>query len=127
MTKPVNPKADSSIIAVAKTEPEKELIRYFKEVLARDGLEMRTEIFKLIEHDWITRHPRPGNPQKQLVQFDGSKKARGLCEVDGCSQEAEYICHSAYPFGKDRRLCSHHRVDEERRNNVRKSVKLKSK
>lgn len=126
MTKQVNPKANSSIIAVAKTEPEKELIRYFKEVLARDGLEMRTEIFKLIEHDWVRRHPRPGNPQKQIIQYDGSAKGGGLCEMEGCPNMAEYMCYSAYPFGKDRRLCSHHRVDEERRNNVRKSVKLKS-
>ncbi len=126
MTKQVNPNAATFLYAEAKDEAEREVVRYFKEVCSRDGLEMRKELIRLVEHDWVVRHPRPGNPQKQLIQFDGSKQIRGLCEVEGCGNRAEYLCYSAAPYGKDRRLCNRHRVNEERRNNVRESVKLKS-
>jgi len=124
MTKQVNPKANSSIIAVAKTEPEKELIRYFKEVLARDGLEMRTEIFKLIEHDWVKRHPRPGNPQKQIIQFDGSKSSLKLCEWEGCKRKAVWRCRSSYPYGKNRNYCSFHKKRAEYRRDICEAKKL---
>jgi len=64
MTKQVSPKASTFLYAEAKDEAEKNAIKYFKEVCLRDGLEMRKELIRLIEHDWTVRHPRPGNPQK---------------------------------------------------------------
>ena len=125
MPKPVNPNADThSVIAVAKTEPEKELVKYFKEVMARDGLQMREEIFKLIAHDWIRRHPRPGNPQKQLIQYDGSKQSEGLCEWVGCMKEAEWYCRSAFPYGRDKRYCSFHKGKAEYKRDICESRKL---
>ena len=126
MTKPANPTAQTfTVIAKAKDESERMIVKYFKEVCARDGLEIRKEILSLISIEWVQKHPKPGNPQKQLFQFDDSKRSRGLCEFEGCKNLATHLCFSSFPFGKDRRLCDRHRVDEMRKRNICKTKKLK--
>jgi len=126
MTKPANPKARTfTLIAKAKDESERKAIQYFKEVCRRDGLELRKEIINLISLEWVQKHPKPGNPQKQLFQFDGSKQSRGLCEWEGCHNKAEFLCVSAFPYGKDKRYCSFHRKRAEFKRDISQAKKLK--
>jgi hypothetical protein len=125
MTRYADPKSKSNMIIVkANTEPEAQLIKYFKEVCRRDGYEMRQEILSLLEHEWKNKHPPPGNPQLQVTQFDGSKKAQKLCEYKKCKNKAVWLCVSSYPFGKDQRLCSFHRKRAEYKREVCKVTKL---
>jgi len=124
MTKQVSPKASTFLYAEAKDEAEKNAIKYFKEVCLRDGLEMRKELIRLIEHDWTVRHPRPGNPQKQIIQFDGSKSSLKMCEWEGCKRKAVWRCRSSYPYGKNRNYCSFHRKHAEYRRDICEAKKL---
>ena len=119
MTRYPDPKAKTvNIIVNSKDETDRKLIRYFKEVCRRDGLEMRKEILSLLEHEWKAKHPPPGNPQIQIVQFDGSKKTRKLCEWPKCKQKAEYECQSAFPFGVDKNYCLVHRKHAEYKRDI---------
>ena len=90
MTKQPQKNSQTCIVfAEAKTECEKKLVNYFKEVLSRDGLKMRDEVFKMIEHYWMKLHPIPGNPQTQLFQYgDVHEESTVLCDVNGCREEA---------------------------------------
>ena len=75
MTRQPNPKSKfSTIIVRANDECDKEIINYFKEVCARDGLEMRKEILNLIDFNWKQTHPPPGNPQLLLGKFTKQQK-----------------------------------------------------
>ena len=124
LTKNLTPKSKSyALTAVAKDQPEKEAIEYFKEVCLRDGLEMRSELIKLIKDDWVKRHPKPGNPQLMLSQCS-KKKLKSLCMFKDCSCVAVWKCFSVFPFGKDRRLCDRHRVNAERLGELRGKQKI---
>jgi len=127
LTKQVKPDSSKFLYAEAKTESEREDVRYFKAVLARDGLDMRSELLRLIREDWVRRHPRPGNPQKMLVQFSGHEESRAkvVCEVGGCGEEATYNCDTIFPFGRIKNLCTSHTCLFERRGELRGKKPLK--
>lgn len=127
MPRQPNPNSKSSTIIVrANDESDKAIINYFKEVCARDGLEMRKEILDLIDFNWKQTHPPPGNPQLLLEKFTEQQKLSHLCEVEGCNKPAKYLCYSIAPYGKDKKICNRHRIDEERKGNIRASKKLDS-
>ena len=125
MTKSLNPCSKSfALTAVAKDEPEKEAINYFKEVCLRDGLEMRTELIKLINDDWVKRHPKPGNPQLQLFQFSKPhEESVDVCEL--CGEPAFYRCTTVFPINPVKSLCRSHTVQGERRNEILKKETIK--
>jgi hypothetical protein len=107
VTKPLSPDSQSfALTAVAKNEAEKDAVRYFKEVCSRDGLEMRHELIKLIREDWVKRHPRPGNPQKQLFQFDECHEEI-MCDMPDCGNKAVYRVETIFPVNPMKRLCQH--------------------
>ena len=125
MPRQPNPNSKSSAIIVrANDECDKAIINYFKEVCARDGLEMRKEILNLINFNWKKTHPPPGNPQILLEKFTEQQNLSQLCEIKGCNSLAILLCFSVFPFGKDRKLCNQHKIDEVRKGNVRASKKI---
>ena len=126
MPKNVKPNATSySLIAVAKEEYEREAVRYFKEVCLRDGLEMRKELLNLISNEWVKKHPPPGNPQKQLIQYSKThEESTVMCEVEGCREEAKFRCDTVFPFGRIKSLCQSHTCMFERRGELRSKKKL---
>lgn len=122
MTKTLNPSSKShALTAVAKTPDEKAAVNYFKEVCLRDGLEMRTELIKLIKNEWTKKHPPPGNPQTQLFQYE---EREYRCEWLNCNQEAKFVCKSVFPFGGDRKFCLVHRKRAEFKGEVSSYKKL---
>ena len=121
ITKPLNPKSESfALTAVAKNPDEQDAISYFKEVCLRDGLEMRSELIKLIKEDWVVRHPKPGNPQLMLFQSlergQVHKESVAVCEV--CGEPAVYTCETVFPINSTKSLCQSHTVQFERRREV---------
>ena len=125
MTRPPNPKSKThTIIVRANDEIEVSLINYLKEVCARDGLEYRKEILKLIEVDWKARHPPPGNPQIMLFQSIEKKKVHEVVVCEVCGEHAVYRCTTIFSINSVKMLCQSHTVQFERRREVTKKVKL---
>ena len=123
MTKSLTPTSKSfALTAVAKSIEEQEAITYFKEVCRRDGLEMRTELIKLINIDWVKRHPKPGNPQLMLFQKKKKVKAT-ICEL--CKSPAVFRCSTIFSINPVKLLCRDHTVQGERRNEILKKEVIK--
>jgi hypothetical protein len=123
LTRYANPNSESTtIIAIGKTEPEKELVKYFKKVCRQDGLEMRTEIFKLLEHVWKGQwHKPPGNPQLNIGRYLTDQKINSevKCDEPNCTEKAKWNCTTIYPYRTVRNLC----VGHERKMRVRRELK----
>ena len=125
MTRPPNPKSKTKTIIVrANDEIEASLINYLKEVCARDGLEYRKEILKLIEVDWKARHPPPGNPQNMITKYsDGvQEESAPVCEV--CGELAVYRCTTIFPINTVKNLCQSHTSQFDRRREVTEKRKI---
>ena len=117
MPRPANLKSNTQLIARAKDEPQKEIIKYFKSVCVRDGLEYGEEIFKMIQNYWMKVHPPPGNPQLQITQYKQPKHhSFHTCEY--CNCKAVYKVKTVFPFKTDKFLCRSHTTSLERRSEV---------
>jgi len=127
MTRTANPNAKTKqVVAKPKLEWETEFTA-FKEICARNGLSMSQEIYDRAIKSFLRDHNYPpGNSQTLMKQFTQEKLDTTICQMDSCSNKAEYLCFSAFPYGKDVKLCNQHRIDEERKGNVRGSKKLDS-
>ena len=123
VTRYVN-KKNTSLIVHGKDETDNELIKFFKEVCLRDGLEMRRELLDLLRHSWATKHNWPkGNPQQQVTEyFESHEESTAVCEV--CKEPAVYKCTTIFPINTVKDLCQSHTVQFERRREVIKKVKL---
>ena len=126
MTRPPNPKSKThTIIVRANDEIEASLINYLKEVCARDGLEYRKEILKLIEVDWKGRHPPPGNPQIMITKYSDEvhEESQAVCEV--CGEAAVYRCTTVFSINTVKDLCQSHTFQFVRRKEVISKRKIK--
>lgn len=110
-------KQNTSLIVHGKDESDNELIRFFKGVCVRDGLEMRKEILDLLRHTWAKKHNYPkGNPQHQIIDYVEPVHEESLCEV--CGEPAVYKVTTIFPINPVKRLCGSHTCQFERRQEV---------
>ena len=100
------------------------LLADLRQIAKTDGWTF-SRLVKEALNEYSRRHWH-GNPQSLLKNYIAPKKDPALCEMEGCNSQAKYICFSGFIDGKDRKLCNRHRVNEERKDNVRASKKLNS-
>jgi len=99
------------------------IIEETKDTAVREGESLSQKFVQFcVRYNQLHGH---GNPQMFMDKFSTQKKLdKNICEVDGCANKAEYLCISVFPYGKDRKLCRRHMVDEERKGNIAESKKL---
>ena len=121
-----NPHSKTNNI-VLKGNQEREIkIRAFKEICARNGLDMSEILYEyaverlLIEHNWP-----PGNSQTVLASFGVQTKITQQCEYPGCKEVACFECVPNSPLAKPKVFyCKEHREHAERNRLLKKSKKL---
>jgi len=98
------------------------LVEEAKKICQREGESLSKKIVEFCcSYTSLHRH---GNPQTLIEKFTQQKIDDSICQMEGCNQKAKYMCYSSAPYGKDRKLCTHHMFVEKRRNNLRKINKL---
>jgi len=112
------------ILHVYIPEDSQSLVEEAKMICEREGESLSKKIVDFCA-DYAALH-RHGNPQMLMDKFIQEKLDTTICQMDSCDNKAEYLCFSAFPYGKDVKLCNQHRIDEERKGNVRGSKKLNS-
>lgn len=111
-------KKNNSLIVHGKDEADNEIIKFFKEVCLRDGLEMRKELINLIRERWAPKHNYPlGNPQHQIIEYKEVHEAIvPVCDL--CGSVAVYRCETVFPINSTKSLCRSHTCLLERRGEV---------
>ncbi len=110
-------KKSDTLGIIAKSEDEKELLRFFKSVCIRDGYEIREEFFKLVREQWAPRHNFPlGNPQHQIIEYKEVLARKFVCEV--CGERASFKADTVFPINPTKFLCRSHLNQFERRGEI---------
>ena len=111
MTRYPNPKA-KIVQVVLKAKPEWEIeVRAFREICARNGIEMGRELYErgirtfLRDHNWP-----PGNSQTVLPAFSENKSeppvAAAKCGFTNCDRKCEMVV--VHESGYEMPVCSYH-------------------
>lgn len=126
MPRPPNPHAKSNRIVLKGNQEREVKIRAFKEICARNGLDMSKIVYEyaverlLKEHNWP-----PGNSQTILASFGVQTKITQQCEHPSCSLIAAYQCIPNSPFAKPKVFyCKKHHEHADQNRLLKSSKRL---